>query len=284
MASASNSTRHLRITQHIAYIILLVAVIPMVFPVLWMLATAVTPQHLFYEQDGLLFWPSEVRLRNFVDALTSLPFDRFFLNTALYSLTATLGTLVSCTLVAYGFARFRFRNRNLLFGVLLSTMLLPGIVLMVPTYLMFSYIGWIDTYHPLIVPSFFGLSATTVFILRQRIATIPNNVFEAGHIEGFNVYHALRFIILPEILPILGTFAVLHFLIHWNNLIGPLIYINSFDKKTLSLGLTYILRQFSARTTLLMAASLVTMIPTILLFFVNQKRIIRGMNLFDQAK
>lgn len=284
MGSTSDRKKHPGITRYFVYILLLLAVIPMVFPVIWMLVTSITPEDLFYEQDSLLFWPSEIRLKNFADALDSIPFGRFFLNTALYSLTATMGTLISCTIVAYGFARFKFNNKNILFGILLSTILLPGIVLMVPTYLMFSYLGWIDTYYPLIMPSFFGLSATTVFILRQRIMTIPNSIFEAGRIEGFNLYTALRYIILPEILPILGTFAVLHFLIHWNNLIGPLIYINSFDKKTLSLGLTYFERQFSTRTTLMMAASLVTMIPTILIFFINQKRIIRGMNLFEQAK
>ena len=170
-----------------------------------------------------------------------------------------------------------------MFGILLSTILLPGTVLMVPMYLMFSHLGWIDTYYPLIVPSFFGLSATTVFILRQRIRTIPNILFEAGRIEGFNVYHFLRFVVLPEVAPILGTFAVLHFLVHWNDLMGPLIYINSFEKKTLSLGLTYFETQFSTKITLMMAASFVTTIPMILIFFVNQKRIIRGINLLGRS-
>lgn len=284
MVSKLGGRRLLSISRYFVYALLLLAVIPMVFPLIWMLVTSITPEELFYEQDSLLFWPSEIRLRNFADALTSIPFGRFSLNTALYSLAATMGTLFSCTIVAYGFARFRFTSRNIVFAVLLSTILLPGIVLMVPTYLMFSYLGFIDTYVPLIVPSFFGLSATTVFIIRQRILTIPNDVFEVGHMEGFNVYHAVRYIVLPEILPILGTLAVLHFLAHWNNLIGPLIYINSFDKKTLSLGLTYFERQFSTRTTLMMAASLVAMIPTILVFLVNQKRIIRGIRLFGQTQ
>lgn len=284
MVSKFGGRRLLSISRYFVYALLLLAVIPMVFPLIWMLVTSITPEELFYEQDSLLFWPSEIRLRNFADALTSIPFGRFSLNTALYSLAATMGTLFSCTIVAYGFARFRFTSRNIVFAVLLSTILLPGIVLMVPTYLMFSYLGFIDTYVPLIVPSFFGLSATTVFIIRQRILTIPNDVFEVGHMEGFNVYHAVRYIVLPEILPILGTLAVLHFLAHWNNLIGPLIYINSFDKKTLSLGLTYFERQFSTRTTLMMAASLVAMIPTILVFLVNQKRIIRGIRLFGQTQ
>lgn len=280
----SGKKNRLGVTKYLMYILLILAVIPMVFPVIWMLVTSVTPENLFYQQDSLLFWPSEIRLKNFAEALTSIPFDRFFLNTALYSLTATVGTLISCTIVAYGFARFRFKNKNILFGILLSTILLPGVVLMVPMYLMFSYFGWIDSYYPLIVPALFGLSATTVFILRQRMMTIPNNIFDAGRMEGFNVYNALRYIIIPEILPILGTFAVLHFLMHWNNLMGPLIYINSFDKKTLSLGLTYFQREYSTRITLMMAASLVAMVPTILIFFVNQKRIIRGINLFEQAK
>lgn len=273
-----------RITKIIITIFLIISVIPMVFPLIWMTITSITPEKEFYQEENILHWPSEIRFKNFGDAMTLLPFHKFFINTIIFSTIATFGSLLSCTFVAYGFARYEFKRKNFLFWLLLSTMILPGVVLMVPMFLIFNFLGWIDTYLPLTVPSFFGLSAGTVLILRQRIKTIPSILFEAGSVEGFSAFHSIRYIILPEIFPILGTLGVLHFIGHWNDLMGPLIYINSFDKKTLSLGLTYFQSQFSTNMTLMMAASLIVAIPTIIVFFVNQKKIIKGINLFGEIK
>ena len=270
--------------KYFIYSVLILFVIPMILPLIWMVITAITPEKLFYQQENLMFWPAKIRIQNFVDALTILPFHRFFLNTAAYSIIATFGSLLSCTIVAYGFARYEFSKKNFLLWLLIGTMILPGAVCMVPMFLMFNFFGWIDTYYPLTVPSFFGLSAGTVLILRQRIRTIPNILFEVGSIEGFNVYHSIKYIIIPEILPILGTLGVLHFIAHWNDLMGPLIYINSFEKKTVSLGLTYFESQFSTKTTLMMAASLIVAIPIIIVFFINQKNIIRGLNLLGDVR
>lgn len=262
--------------KFLIYLILILFAIPMILPLIWMFITSITPENVFYSQENLIFIPSEIRIKNYYDALTILPFYKFFINTLIYSFVATFGSLISCTIVAYGFARFEFSKRNLLFWILLCTMILPGIVFMVPMFLMFNYVGWIDTYYPLIVPAFFGLSAGTVLLLRQRIRTIPNIFFDAGKLEGFNFYQKMRYIILPEIYPILTTVGVLHFIGHWNDLMGPLIYINTFEKKTLTLGLTYFQSQFTTQITLMMAASLVVSIPTIIIFYFNQKKIIRG--------
>lgn len=273
-----------RITKSLIFIFLIISVIPIIFPLIWMVVTSITPEKLFYQSESIIFLPSEIRTQNFIDAFTLLPFHRFFMNTISFSTIATFGSLLSCTFVAYGFARYEFRKKNVLFWFLLGTMILPGVVLMVPMFLIFNFFGWIDTYYPLTVPAFFGIHAGTVLILRQRIRTIPSILFQAGNIEGFSTFHSIRFIILPEILPILGTLGVLHFIGHWNDLMGPLIYINSFEKKTLSLGLTYFQSQFSTNITLMMAASLVVAIPTIIIFFINQKNIIRGINLLGEVK
>jgi len=267
------------LSKFLIYLILILFAIPMILPLIWMLITSITPENIFYSQENLLFIPSEIRINNYYDALSILPFHKFFINTLIYSMSATFGSLLSCTVVAYGFARYEFSKRNLLFWILLCTMILPGIVFMVPMFLMFNYVGWIDTYYPLIIPTFFGLSAGTVLLLRQRIKTIPNIFFDVSKIEGFNFYQKLRYIILPEIYPILTTVGVLHFIGHWNDLMGPLIYINTFEKKTLTLGLTYFQSQFTTQITLMMAASLVVSIPTMIVFYLNQKKIIRGINL-----
>lgn len=265
--------------KFLIYLILILFAIPMILPLIWMFITSITPENVFYSQENMIFIPSKIRIKNYYDALTILPFHKFFINTLTYSILATFGSLISCTVVAYGFARYEFRKRNLLFWILLCTMILPGIVFMVPMFLMFNYVGWIDTYYPLIVPAFFGLSAGTVLLLRQRIKTIPNIYFDASKIEGFNFYQKIRYIILPEIYPILTTVGVLHFIGHWNDLMGPLIYINTFENKTLTLGLTYFQNQFTTQITLMMAASLAVSIPTMIVFYFNQKRIIRGINL-----
>lgn len=267
----------------VVYLILILLAIPMILPLIWMFITSITPENIFYSQKNMIFIPSEICIKNYYNALTILPFHRFFINTLIYSIVATFGSLLSCTIVAYGFARFEFSKRNLLFWILLSTMILPGIIFMIPMFLMFNYIGWIDTFYPLIVPAFFGLSAGTVLLLRQKIKTIPNIYFDASKIEGFNFFQKLRYILLPEIYPLLATVGVLHFIGHWNDLMGPLIYINTFEKKTLSLGLTYFQSQFTTQITLMMAASLVVSIPTMIVFYLNQKKIIRGVNLLGNV-
>jgi len=168
--------------KYLLYLIIVICALPLVLPLIWMILTSITPESHFFNQENLIYFPSKIRVQNFIDALKILPFHKFFINTITYSILATFGTLLSCTFVAYGFARYKFKNRSLVFGVLISTMLLPWVVLMVPMFLIFNFFGLIDTYYPLTLPTFFGLSAGTVFILRQRIRTIPNILFDIGNI------------------------------------------------------------------------------------------------------
>jgi ABC-type glycerol-3-phosphate transport system permease component len=186
-----------------------------------------------------------------------------------------LGEIASSSLVAYGFARFRFAGRRALFLLVLSTMMLPAQVTMVPLFILFRTFGWIDTLKPLIVPAFFG-SAFSIFLFRQYFMTLPRALDEAALIDGATRLDILRRIILPLSKPVIATVAVFSFLARWNDFMGPLIYLSSQRKFTLSLGLASFQGEYSTDWNLMMAASLVVMAPCLALFFAAQRHFVSG--------
>jgi len=191
-----------------------------------------------------------------------------------------IGEVITCSLVAYGFSHFRFPGRGPLFLVVLSTLMVPWQVTMIPRYLLFKELRWLNTLRPLWVPSFFATSAFNVFLLRQFFLTLPKELMDAARVDGAGVLRIYKDIILPLSIPALVTVAIFVFLSRWNDFMGPLIYLHSTEKFTLSLGLRYFqampFEMQEPKEHLLMAASLMVTFPCVILFFVAQRYFIEG--------
>lgn len=247
-------------------------------PFLWTLSTALKrPQDVFKVPPQWV--PHPVAWDNFARAWTVLPFTTFVKNTLFIAIVATIAQVTTASLVAYGFARFRFRGRDLLFYLLLSTMMLPAQVTMIPVFLIWRQLHLIDTFYPLIVPSFFGGGAFSIFLLRQFFRSVPRDMDEAAMIDGASYLQIWWSVLLPMARPALVTVTLFSFLGHWDDFIGPLIYLNSPEKYTVSIGLRMFQDSFGTSLELLMAASVIHILPTILLFFMAQKHFIKGVNL-----
>jgi multiple sugar transport system permease protein len=220
---------------------------------------------------------TDVRLHweNYPKAMTMVPFIKYIWNTLLIVVTTLVGVLISCTLVAYGFARFRAPWFNILFLLLLSTIMLPSQVTLIPQFVMFQKIGWYNTFYPLIIPAFFA-NAWDVFLLRQFFMSIPIEMDDAAKIDGAGAFGVLWYIILPQSWPAIATISIFHFLWAWNDFFGPLIYLQDKAKWTVAIGLQSFSAMYSRQTTSMMAAATVTMLPCLLLFFFAQRLFIQG--------
>lgn len=246
-------------------------------PVAWMLTAALKPdlEPIFTPTPEWFpseFWEWDNFRRVLVDVM---PFLRYTINTMIIVIGNILGVLISCSVVGFAFARLRFRGSKVLFYILIVTMLIPWQALMVPQFLLFVKIGWYGTYLPLIVPSFTG-SAFFIFLIRQYMRTIPKDLDDAARVDGLNTWQIFWRIILPLSTPVLTVCAVFTFLWSWNNLLGPLIYLDSGDKFTVALGLANLVTRADTPWNLTMAANLVTIIPTVIVYFFVQKKLIGG--------
>lgn len=212
---------------------------------------------------------------NYPEAMTAVPFNRYLVNTLIVTFVGMAGMLFSCSLVAYGFARFRAPRLNWLFLLLLSTIMLPSQVRLIPLYVLFQKLGWVDTLLPLIVPQFFA-NAYDVFLLRQFFMTIPLEQDEAAKLDGASPLQVLLYVILPQSRAALVTVAVFHFLYAWNDFYEPLIFLHSRDNWTMALGLQTFNALYGRNTHLIMAASVVMIIPPIILFFLSQRIFMQG--------
>jgi multiple sugar transport system permease protein len=220
--------------------------------------------------------PAHPTLENFPGAWHALPFPTFVTNTIFVTLLATLGTVLSASLVAYGFARFEFRGRNFLFYTMLATMMLPHHVTMIPTFLIWRELRAIDTFVPLIVPAFFGGGAFNIFLLRQFFLTIPRELDEAMLIDGATYPQIWARLILPVSAPAVATVVVFSFIGNWDNFEGPLIYLNSPENYTVAIGLRQFQDSFGTNMGQLMSATLIHITPMIILFFLGQKYFVKG--------
>lgn len=259
------------------YLLLLTLSAFVLLPVGWMLTAALKPDLEPVFTTSPQWFPTHFwEWGNFKRALVgSLPFLRYTMNTLLIVGGNILGTLISCSLVAYGFARLRFRGSTVLFYVLIVTMLIPWQALMVPQFLMFDKIGWYGTYLPLIVPSFGG-TAFYIFLIRQYMRTIPREMDEAALVDGLNRWQIFWRIVLPLSTPVLTVCAVFTFIYNWSNLLGPLIYLNNSDQFTISIGLANLVSRAGTPWNLLMAANLLSLIPPVVIYFVIQRKLIGG--------
>lgn len=228
-------------------------------------------------RTSVLAWPVAPTLENyrFVLANPTISFQLFFRNTVVIALLTTFGTLASSAVVAYGFARMKFAGRDRLFLLLLATMMLPGIVTMIPSYVIFARLGWVNTYLPLVVPSFFA-AAYNVFLLRQFFLNLPRELDEAAMLDGAGPWAIFGRIVLPLSGPALMTVGIFAFIYNWRDFMGPLLYLNEPDKLTLETGLRLYQSQNDDQWHLIMAASTLVSVPLVVLFFLGQKAFIRG--------
>lgn len=274
-AQKRRARRQQRISSVFLYLLLSLIGVLMLMPLFWLLSTSLKGRGLEFTFPPQWI-PAPVVWSNYYEALTILPFGQFFLNTVNITFFSTLGALLSSSMVAFGFARIPFPGRRPLFMLLLSTLMLPYVVTLIPSFLLFKYLRWLDTFLPLIVPNFFGGSPFFIFLIRQFYATIPLDLDEAAEIDGAGYLRIWWSVLLPLSRPVLATVVIFSFIWNWNDFLGPLIYINSLENFTLALGLAGFRSQHSARWNLLMAASTVVLIPVLILFFVAQRYFIRG--------
>ena len=271
-----------RISQTIVTIILILGSLLILSPVWWMFATSVKSMGEIM-QFPPTFIPKEWHFKNYIETWKAAPFTRYLFNTLLITLCVVIGNVLSNSFIAYGFAKIRFKGRNVLFAVVLATMMIPGFVTMIPHYVMYSKIGWLNTYLPLILPSFFG-SAFNIFLIRQFYLGVPNELIEAAKIDGASHVYIWSRIMIPLAKPAIATVAIFSFNGAWNDFLGPLLYINDDTLYTLQLGLQVFKGQLDTQWNYLMAGSLLVLLPVIIIFFIFQKYFIEGMNLTAGSK
>lgn len=293
--------------------LLLTGSIAMLMPFWWMFVTSLSSeQEASQSASGFRIWPDETHWENYPESLrrigadapappdgeapprwtaawfswtwqTYRPSGKFLdalANTIVITVLSVVGSILSCSLVGYAFARMRFRGREPAFIVMIATMMLPMQVTMIPMFLLFRSFGWIDTFLPLVVPLFFG-TPFFIFMFRQFFAQIPEALIEAARIDGCGHLRTWFQIMLPICKPVIAITAIFTFITAWNDFLGPLIYLQSDDKQTLAIALNSFQNQYGdfRDAHYLMAASLVTMIPCIILFFVAQRQFISGLSL-----
>jgi multiple sugar transport system permease protein len=261
-----------------AYVLLFAATGVFLLPFLWMVTTSLKSdaENLAFPPD---FLPSAFHFENYARGWSgSLPFTRFLLNTVVITALSMAGNLISCVLPAYAFARMRARLGAFLFALMLGTMMIPREITLVPKYILFAKLGWVDTYLPLIVPEFFGV-ALYIFLLRQFFTTIPQELIDAARIDGASEWRILWKIMLPLSKPALAAIMLFSFVGNWNQYLESVIYLRTTEKFTIPLGLGMFSGQYATQYNQMMAVSVIAMMPIVVLFFIAQKTFIRGVTL-----
>jgi len=268
-------TKNKVLSQALIYIILGVTAIVFFFPFFWMLRTSVSGVTDLFSPDVKLL-PSQIMWENFKQALTSQPFGLFFVNSTVIAVANIIGVLLTSSLCAYGFSRIDWPGRDTVFGILLTALMLPYVVLMIPQFVGWKTLGLTDTYAPLIIPSFFGGGLFNIFLLRQFFLSIPREIDEAARIDGAGHFRIYASIIVPlskQSMVVVGLFT---FLNSWNDYLTPILYLSSEKKYTLMLGLTLFQGSYSAQWHLMMAAVAIIVIPSIIFFLIAQKFLVEG--------
>jgi ABC-type glycerol-3-phosphate transport system permease component len=250
-----------------------------VFPMIWIVTVSL--QEAGGATLGIQI-PIPPSLDSYVEALTRLPLMSFFRNSAIITLTATLGTVLSSSLVGFSLARLRWPGRDAMFGLVIATTLMPYVVTLVPSFVMFKWLGWLNTYLPLIVPAWTG-TAFYVFLLRQFMRSLPVEMDEAARVDGASNFTIYWRIVMPLSGPVLAAVAIFAFLHHWTDFLAPSIYLNSVENYTLPLGIFMYQGRYGNQWNLVMAASMFVVLPVLLLFLFAQRYFIRGVQLTGLA-
>jgi len=266
------------LTTILTHTILIMMAVLMIFPLLWLLSTSLK------EPSKQMIWPPQLipnpfYPQNYVELFIVAPMELYLANSFKVTLLSVLGTCLSSSLAAFAFARMRFRGKNLLFGILLATMMLPYAVTVIPTFTIMRQLGWLDTHYPLFVPAYFG-SAFNVFLLRQSYSSIPQDLFDAAKVDGAGFFRIYWQIFIPLGMATLVTIAIFGFLGSWNDLFSPLIYLSTQEKMTVALGLAYLRGRAGTGVStvgVIMAGSLLVSIPMLLLYGFGQRYFIQGL-------
>ena len=259
------------------YVVNICVAIVFAFPLIWMFFAAfkTAPQS---SGDPFSLWPSPWTLTNFVKGFATGMFSKYLKNSVIITGLTVCGTLLTSSLVAFGFAKLRARGKNVLFFILLASMMIPANVTVLPMFTMWAKLGFVNTFVPLILPSFLGGNAFSIFLLRQFFASMPRELSEATMIDGGNWFSIYTRIYLPNAKPVLFVVAIFSFVSSWNDYFGPLIYLNSPAKYTISLGLQFFQTQNSAAVDRgpMMAMALIAVSPILLLYLFAQKYFVQG--------
>ncbi|MEZ4867213.1 MAG: carbohydrate ABC transporter permease [Caldilineaceae bacterium] len=258
----------------VSYAILLAGTAVLMIPFFWMLSTSLKPLDEVYVYP-IIWIPSKLVWSNYADVFEHVPFGRYLYNSAYLSVFAILGNLLGSSLAAFSFARMRFPGKNVLFLVMLSTLMVPAWVTMIPHFILFKWLGWLDTYLPILVPAFFANPFYT-FLLRQFFLSIPVEMEDAARIDGCTSFGIFWRIFLPLSKPALATVAIFSFFYYWNDLLYPLIYLQSQDKFPVPMGIATFRGEQYANFALMMAAATMALLPLIIVFFFAQRLFIQG--------
>jgi multiple sugar transport system permease protein len=282
-ATAARSHRTWRVLRLIgAYLGLSAGALILCLPLLWLISTSLKERgHEFLVPPELI--PHPILWQNYPEAMTALPFGLYFANTMIVVVMSELGTLLTASMAAFAFARLRFPGRDVLFVLVLSSLMLPNVVTLIPKFVIFRILGWVNTLLPLWVPLWFGGGAFNIFLIRQYTMTLPLELDEAARIDGANNWQIYARVILPLIGPALATVAIFTFIYSWNDFLEPLIYLHDETKRTLALGLLGFQDLYSTEWNLMMAASAVLIIPVVVVFLFAQRYFIRGISLTGLA-
>jgi ABC-type glycerol-3-phosphate transport system permease component len=270
-----------RIGNAILHIILLAMGLTFLLPLLWVASTSLKMRSEVFTTP-IQWIPRSFRWQNYVEVFDKLPFHTFILNSFFLTIMYTLGSVVSSIIVAYGVSRIDWAGRNVVFGLVMATMMLPGVVTLIPTFVIFRKIDWVGTYYPLWVPAWFG-NSFHIFLMRQYMMTIPTEFDEAAKIDGASHFRILWQIIVPMCGPAIATTAIFSALWQYNSFMLPRIYISKTEMYTIQLGLQLFQGRFGNFWHLVMAASMLSIIPPILLFFFAQKYFVQGVQLSGLA-
>ncbi|MCB0062906.1 MAG: carbohydrate ABC transporter permease [Caldilineaceae bacterium] len=263
-----------RVGHLLLHVVMIVLGMTFLMPLAWVISTSLKlPGQVFI--TPIEWIPTEPKWSNYLEVFERLPFHLFIRNSFYVTIMGTLGTVFSSLTVAFGLARLRWPGRDLLFMVLLATMMLPGVVTMIPVFIIFKEIGWVGTFYPLWVPAWFGI-AFYIFLMRQYMMTLPIELDEAAKIDGASNFRILWQVIAPLCLPAIATVTIFAFMQHYNAFMEPLIYISDNEMFTLPLGLLWFKGRFGNFWHLVMAASMITITPVIVLFFMAQRYFVQG--------
>lgn len=258
----------------VIYLLLVAGGVVFALPFLWMVRTALM-DYVQVQRLPLQWIPNPIRWENFRESLSFMDFPVLLRNTLVITVLVIIGQVLSCSLVAFGFARLEFPGREFLFIVLLSTMMLPAMVTEIPRFILFRHFGWIDTILPLVVPAYFG-APFFIFLLRQFFKSVPKDLDDAARIDGCSAWRIWWQIMMPLSKPVLAVVVIFGFIWTWNDFWGPLIYLRTADKKTLSLGLQVFQGIYQTYYHYLMAASLVVLSPVLVIYVFCQRYFTRG--------
>jgi len=261
--------------RRLALLVIVAGAAAVLLPLAWMISSSLKPESQVF-RTPIEWVPSTVRPENYSEAVSLIPFWRYALNSLIVAVPVVIGTVLSSTAVAYAFARMRAPGLSWMFLLVIAAIMLPAEVTLVPSFLLFKELGWVGTYFPLILPAWLGGGAFNIFLLRQYFLTIPREQEELARVEGHGFLSILLRVVIPQSWPAISVVAALTFVDVWNDFLGPLLYLTDQSKYTLPLGLNFYKDIYNTQWAHLMAASLLALLPCVVVFFLAQRAFTQG--------